>query len=133
MVRGAARLRRENRKEKRTTLNVRLMPAFYDTTVATLRRSGPRSRSWNDLDRLIAAEGHTHGLASVCILQGSRAVIARTVRNPQPQREAGLEFVHPFANFVAVNRVPDVGGPMLVEFVRILHKKHVVGVDLVVA
>src|SRR6266576_5416421 len=133
MVRGAAKLRRENRKEERTTLSVRLMPAFYDTTLATLRRLSLGSRSWHDLDRLVTTESHIQRLAAVRILQGSRAIVPRSLRHPQPHREAGLQFVHPFANFVAVNRLPDVRRPMLVEFVRVLHKKHVVGVDLILA
>src|SRR5438477_8842900 len=99
-----------------TTANARLMRAFYPL------------RGGVDVDRLVIPKRYRHRSAAFGEKQCARAVIAGTLWNAESAREACLQFVHPRTNFVLVNRFPDIDWPVLVEFMRILDEKHVVGV-----
>src|SRR5258705_2637763 len=97
MVRGAAKLKRESSRRRTIHASVRFIRAFYKTAQAphaTPRKLpatpramlsvqalsgfkvwGSTSRTWRDLDCLIAAKRHSQRLAAIWILQSSRSVV----------------------------------------------------------
>src|SRR5271157_1400334 len=72
-----------------------------------------------DLDRLVVLKSDRDRLAAIGVMQRSRTVVARSLRNAQPNRKAGLQFAHPGLHVMAVNFLPDIRGPVLVKLVRI--------------
>src|SRR5256885_14883165 len=79
--------------------------------------------------RVVPHECDLHRMAAVVVQQRAISELAAAaLRHASTQRHACLQFVHSLLRLMLVDGSPHVGGPMLVELVRILEEESVVDV-----
>ena len=86
-----------------------------------------------NLPRLPALIIHHQRLSSIRI--SHRLIVRRStrIRHTHAHGKNGLQFIHPRLYFVMFNRLPHIGRPEFVQLVRILHIKHLIRINFVLA
>src|ERR1700721_4053107 len=98
---------------------------FFEPPSLRLRR--PRL----DLCRLPFVIHNHQWLSPIRIPTRPLVCTTPSIWHAHADREIRLQLVHARLHLVLFYRLPDIGRPVLVQIVRILHKEHLVGINLV--
>src|SRR6266853_612894 len=90
-------------------------------------------RSGTNLHCLTIVIADAQRLPSVRVVEGLVSRIAALLEEADTNRKISLQFAHARFYLVLVDRLPHIGGPVLIELVRILDEEHVVGIEPIVA
>src|SRR6516162_2348732 len=102
------------------------------TVVILCQATGP-STSRLYFRRLPIVKRDVYRAPIVGIIHNPRVRSAGSLRHADSDRERCLEFVHSGFDLVLFDDLPHISRPMLVQLMRVLDEKDVIGIDLIIA